>query len=109
MSDPKSPAADQQTAAPINLDEVKNFIGVLGTLASIALPGAGTIVGFTIPEIANILKGLVDSVPEITAAYNDIKSMIDGGAAPTPEQLLALRGKIDVADDQLQKDAAAKA
>jgi len=83
----------------------EEVIDAAGTILSALLPG-GMIGSFTISQIVAILNGIASGVPEIVAAYNDIKAAVDGQAAPTGEELAALQASVDAEDNVIQADAA---
>lgn len=103
---------DTETGDDTIADDIKQGIGVLATLVSAFVPGA-QVGGFAVSELASLAEAVVDAEPAAVAAYNDIKTTIEGGAPPTPAQIAALKAAIDADDDALQTevqqlDAAAK-
>lgn len=84
--------------------DAQAILGAVGTVLGALVPG-GVIAGVTISTITSIAQGVVQGVPEIVTAYEDIKAAIDGGAPPSEAQLLALKAAVDAADDKLQKAA----
>lgn len=84
----------------------EQVLGIVGTVLTALVPG-GQIAGVAVGEIIALANGVLNGVPEVVDAYNAVKAAVDGGAAPTADQLAALKASVDAADDVLQADAAA--
>lgn len=100
MTNPSTPAPAAAPAAATGFDWTQLFT-IIGTVAAAIAPGA-VLGGFTIAQILSIAKGVYDGVPSIVAAYHDIENAVNGGAKPTPEQLLALKAAVDANDANIQ-------
>ena len=84
--------------------DAETVISAAGTVLLALLPG-GMIGSFTISQFVAILNGIASGVPEIVAAYNNIKAAVDGEAAPSGADLAALQAAVDAIDNQIQGDA----
>lgn len=89
-------------------DTIQNIIGVLGMLASIALPESATVV--SIVKIATAVgQGLKDEAPAAQALYDEIVALKNGAGVATHEQWVAWDAAadaasldLDAAEDRLQ-------
>lgn len=91
----------------------KNGIALLAGIAMAVDPNV-KLSGLAISELEQIANGIIDGVPEVVSAWDSFKAAREGGAAPTPEAIAALRASVDAAaqeiDEEVQaEDAAGKA
>ena len=84
------------------VDTTKAVIGLVTTLAGLFFPGSTLIAGFTLTELGNIAQGLASEAPAVVTAWNEVTNAINGGKAPTPEQLQALNDAADAANADLE-------
>lgn len=98
MTDP----AQTDTTTTI-LNDAKQGVALIAGIMETLSPQAA-LAGFTIDELSNLAEGLIDGVPAIVAAWNSVKAAHAGGAAPTNDQITALKAAIDADDDALEEE-----
>jgi hypothetical protein len=85
---------------------IATVVKIAGEVATAFLPGGAIIAGLTVPDMIGVISGIANGLPDVIAAYEAIKAAVDGGAAPTPTDLAALKAALDAADDAVQTEVA---